>query len=69
MRALFDYEPESDELNPCRQAGLNFRVGDILEVILDLLLSSLLDLLLNLLLDLLLNLLLKLIIIFIINLL
>ena len=39
VRALFDYEPESDELNPCRQAGLNFRVGDILEVILNLLLN------------------------------
>jgi len=33
VRALFDYEPEADELNPCRQAGLIFRVGDILEVI------------------------------------
>ena len=50
MRALFDYEPESDELNPCRQAGLNFRVGDILEVILNLLVDLLLNLLLNLLL-------------------
>ncbi|XP_067949133.1 peripheral plasma membrane protein CASK-like isoform X2 [Watersipora subatra] len=33
VRSLFNYNPESDELNPCRQVGLSFKVGDILEVI------------------------------------
>lgn len=33
VRALFDYDPLSDPLIPCREAGLRFRTGDILQVI------------------------------------
>uniref|UniRef100_A0A1I8ILS1 Peripheral plasma membrane protein CASK n=1 Tax=Macrostomum lignano TaxID=282301 RepID=A0A1I8ILS1_9PLAT len=33
VKALFNYNPEEDELNPCPQAGIAFRVGDILQVI------------------------------------
>lgn len=33
VRALFDYDPGDDELIPCVQAGVRFRVGDILQVI------------------------------------
>lgn len=32
MRALFDYDPLQDDLIPCAQAGIAFRVGDILQV-------------------------------------
>ena len=33
VRAQFDYDPLDDELIPCAQAGISFRVGDILQVI------------------------------------
>ncbi|XP_055588467.1 peripheral plasma membrane protein CASK isoform X2 [Uranotaenia lowii] len=33
VRAQFDYDPLDDELIPCAQAGIAFRVGDILQVI------------------------------------
>ncbi|XP_052830557.1 peripheral plasma membrane protein CASK isoform X3 [Octopus bimaculoides] len=33
VRALFDYDPTSDELNPCPQAGIPFKIGDVLQVI------------------------------------
>ncbi|XP_053554884.1 55 kDa erythrocyte membrane protein [Bombina bombina] len=33
VRALFDYDPQSDPLIPCREAGLRFRTGDILQII------------------------------------
>ncbi|XP_077321325.1 55 kDa erythrocyte membrane protein [Lithobates pipiens] len=33
VRALFDYDPLSDTLNPCREAGLRFRTGDVLQII------------------------------------
>lgn len=33
VRALFDYAPSEDDLNPCPQAGVKFRIGDILQVI------------------------------------
>lgn len=32
MRALFDYEPEDDTLLPCKEIGLPFQYGDILQV-------------------------------------
>lgn len=32
MRALFDYEPEEDTLLPCKEIGLPFKYGDILQV-------------------------------------
>lgn len=32
MRAQFDYDPLDDELIPCAQAGIAFRIGDILQV-------------------------------------
>lgn len=32
MRALFDYEPEEDTLLPCKEIGLKFQYGDILQV-------------------------------------
>lgn len=32
VRAQFDYDPLDDELIPCAQAGISFRVGDILQV-------------------------------------
>lgn len=32
MRALFDYEPEEDTLLPCKEIGLKFSYGDILQV-------------------------------------
>lgn len=32
MRALFDYEPEEDTLLPCKEIGLPFQYGDILQV-------------------------------------
>lgn len=33
MRALFDYEPEDDTLLPCKEIGLPFKYGDILQII------------------------------------
>ncbi|XP_071160368.1 peripheral plasma membrane protein CASK-like isoform X25 [Mytilus edulis] len=33
VRALFDYNPEDDDLIPCSQAGVSFRVGDVLQII------------------------------------
>eukprot|EP00079_Xenopus_tropicalis_P034744 XP_017948515.1 PREDICTED: 55 kDa erythrocyte membrane protein isoform X1 [Xenopus tropicalis] len=33
VRALFDYNPLSDTLIPCREAGLAFHTGDILQII------------------------------------
>uniref|UniRef100_A0A8C5PD42 55 kDa erythrocyte membrane protein n=1 Tax=Leptobrachium leishanense TaxID=445787 RepID=A0A8C5PD42_9ANUR len=33
MRALFDYDPLSDPLIPCREAGLRFHIGDVLQII------------------------------------
>lgn len=35
MRALFDYEPEEDSLLPCKEIGLPFQYGDILQVSID----------------------------------
>lgn len=34
VRTQFDYDPLDDDLIPCAQAGIAFRVGDILQVIL-----------------------------------
>ncbi|XP_052107056.1 peripheral plasma membrane protein CASK-like isoform X10 [Mytilus californianus] len=33
VRALFDYNPEDDDLIPCSQAGVSFSVGDVLQII------------------------------------
>jgi len=33
MRALFDYEPKEDSLLPCREIGLAFKQGDILQIV------------------------------------
>ncbi|KAJ7996564.1 hypothetical protein DPEC_G00238340 [Dallia pectoralis] len=33
MRAQFDYDPTKDDLIPCKEAGLKFRTGDIIQVI------------------------------------
>ncbi|KAG5672988.1 hypothetical protein PVAND_003071 [Polypedilum vanderplanki] len=33
VRAQFDYDPLDDDLIPCAQAGISFRVGDILQII------------------------------------
>lgn len=32
MRALFNYEPNDDSLLPCKEIGLPFENGDILQV-------------------------------------
>lgn len=32
MRALFDYDPTDDTLLPCKEIGLEFKRGDILQV-------------------------------------
>lgn len=32
MRALFDYDPKEDTLLPCKEIGLEFKKGDILQV-------------------------------------
>ena len=32
MRALFDYDPSNDELLPCKEIGLSFSSGDILQI-------------------------------------
>ncbi|VDL89304.1 unnamed protein product [Schistocephalus solidus] len=33
VRAMFSYNPENDDLIPCAQAGIEFEVGDILQII------------------------------------
>ncbi|XP_032666844.1 MAGUK p55 subfamily member 6 isoform X3 [Odontomachus brunneus] len=33
MRALFDYDPSEDTLLPCREIGLSFQKGDILQIV------------------------------------
>ncbi|XP_012936233.2 peripheral plasma membrane protein CASK [Aplysia californica] len=33
VRALFNYDPRDDDLIPCSQAGVPFRVGDVLRII------------------------------------
>ena len=33
VRAQFDYDPLQDELIPCAQAGISFKIGDILQII------------------------------------
>lgn len=32
MRALFSYDPKEDSLLPCKEIGLTFNQGDILQV-------------------------------------
>uniref|UniRef100_A0A8B9H141 55 kDa erythrocyte membrane protein n=1 Tax=Astyanax mexicanus TaxID=7994 RepID=A0A8B9H141_ASTMX len=33
MRAQFDYDPAKDDLIPCKEAGLRFQTGDIIQII------------------------------------
>lgn len=33
MRAQFDYNPAEDDLIPCKEAGLKFSTGDIIQII------------------------------------
>ncbi|XP_067327656.1 55 kDa erythrocyte membrane protein isoform X1 [Anolis sagrei] len=33
MRAQFDYDPQKDTLIPCKEAGLKFQTGDVIEII------------------------------------
>ncbi|XP_076024899.1 55 kDa erythrocyte membrane protein [Genypterus blacodes] len=33
MRAQFDYDPANDDLIPCKEAGLKFQTGDIIQII------------------------------------
>uniref|UniRef100_K7G6I7 55 kDa erythrocyte membrane protein n=1 Tax=Pelodiscus sinensis TaxID=13735 RepID=K7G6I7_PELSI len=33
MRAQFDYDPKADSLIPCKEAGLKFKTGDIIQII------------------------------------
>ncbi|XP_046700650.1 peripheral plasma membrane protein CASK isoform X12 [Silurus meridionalis] len=33
VRAQFEYDPAKDELIPCKEAGIRFRVGDIIQII------------------------------------
>ncbi|XP_024308153.1 55 kDa erythrocyte membrane protein isoform X5 [Homo sapiens] len=33
MRAQFDYDPKKDNLIPCKEAGLKFATGDIIQII------------------------------------
>lgn len=33
MRAQFDYDPKKDNLIPCKEAGLKFMTGDIIQII------------------------------------
>uniref|UniRef100_A0A2C9LDR5 SH3 domain-containing protein n=1 Tax=Biomphalaria glabrata TaxID=6526 RepID=A0A2C9LDR5_BIOGL len=35
VRCLFSFDPETDEHIPCREAGLKFKIGDILEIVND----------------------------------
>jgi len=32
VKALFDFNPADDKVIPCKEAGLAFRIGDILQV-------------------------------------
>lgn len=32
IKALFDYDPNEDKAIPCKEAGLAFRKGDILQI-------------------------------------
>lgn len=33
VRAQFEYDPAKDELIPCKEAGIRFQVGDIIQII------------------------------------
>ncbi|KAA8588409.1 hypothetical protein FQN60_001603 [Etheostoma spectabile] len=33
VRAQFEYDPSKDELIPCKEAGIRFQVGDIIQII------------------------------------
>ncbi|KAG7268836.1 hypothetical protein CRUP_023956 [Coryphaenoides rupestris] len=33
VRAQFEYDPTKDDLIPCKEAGIRFRVGDIIQII------------------------------------
>ncbi|XP_068013655.1 55 kDa erythrocyte membrane protein [Melanerpes formicivorus] len=33
MRAQFDYDPKRDSLIPCKEAGLKFQIGDVIQII------------------------------------
>ncbi|XP_061659035.1 peripheral plasma membrane protein CASK isoform X3 [Syngnathoides biaculeatus] len=33
VRAQFEYDPAKDDLIPCKEAGIHFRVGDIIQII------------------------------------
>lgn len=33
MRPYFDYDPANDNLIPCREAGMAFSKGDILQIV------------------------------------
>ena len=33
MRAQFDYDPAKDDLIPCKEAGLKFKTGNIIQII------------------------------------
>ena len=33
MRAQFDYDPAKDDIIPCKEAGLKFQTGDIIQII------------------------------------
>ncbi|XP_062258168.1 peripheral plasma membrane protein CASK isoform X1 [Platichthys flesus] len=33
VRAQFEYDPSKDELIPCKEAGIRFQVGDVLQII------------------------------------
>lgn len=33
VRAQFEYDPAKDDLIPCKEAGIRFRVGDIIQII------------------------------------
>ncbi|MEQ2242995.1 hypothetical protein ILYODFUR_002531 [Ilyodon furcidens] len=33
VKAQFEYDPSKDELIPCKEAGIRFRVGDIIQII------------------------------------
>ena len=33
VRAQFEYDPSKDELIPCKEAGIRFRVGDVIQII------------------------------------
>lgn len=32
IKALFDYDPHEDKAIPCKEAGLSFKKGDILQI-------------------------------------